>query len=116
MMGTLAASPMAQQIATTDLTCKLFVENGLWAPEGRPLVTAPDINIPKIRLVMSGDSHIDTIRIWYTWKWLEYPYPEHPFGAWSDAEDIVDCNTGGATSATIPSYTVHPKGWVRPQT
>lgn len=51
------------------------------------------------------------VNVHYYWEWLEYPYPEHPWGAWSDAEDWIRCTTEGESEITIPAFTVKPRGW-----
>ena len=50
------------------------------------------------------------ISVVYHWKWLEYPYPEHSWGVWSDAGDRFECVEPG-TEILIPEYEVHPRGW-----
>jgi hypothetical protein len=110
-----AAAPLdgslrAQPSATTELTCSTSALNA-FAPEKPVLLTGSEAKIPELRLQISTDVLPETIRIWYDWVWLEYPYPEHPFGVWSGADDIVDCTARGATNVRIPSYVVKPKGW-----
>jgi hypothetical protein len=51
------------------------------------------------------------VNIHYYWQWLEYPYPEHAWGAWSDAEDWVKCTTGGDDRLSVPVHRVKPRGW-----
>lgn len=51
------------------------------------------------------------VNVHYYWLWLEYPYPEHPWGAWSDGEDWVRCATEGQSEITVSAFTVKPRGW-----
>lgn len=51
------------------------------------------------------------VHVAYGWKWLEWPYPEHAWGAWSDAQDSVECTTGGDNELVVPERTVKPRGW-----
>ena len=50
------------------------------------------------------------IAINYSWRWLEYPYPEHSWGAWSDVSDLIECPEPGAETL-VAEYEVRPRGW-----
>ncbi len=49
--------------------------------------------------------------IHYEWLWLEYPYPEYPFGAWSDASELIRCITDADGSILLPKHKIEPRGW-----
>ena len=73
------------------------------------------VTIPAFRLHFvdekSSQSVTPTkISINYNWKWLEYPYPEHSLGAWSDVSDTIECLEPGAETL-VPEFTVRPRGW-----
>jgi hypothetical protein len=51
------------------------------------------------------------ITISYSWHWLEYPYPEHAWGAWSDAADQLICKPDIDGWFETPVHKVTPRGW-----
>lgn len=98
-------------------------ENGLLSRDGQPRGTAvifgaPE-SIPQLRLrfvdAKSGSNVTPTqVIVTYPWKWLEYPYPEHPWGAWSDAYDLLKCTLNQSEEElVIPSYSLVPRGWYK---
>ena len=53
-----------------------------------------------------------SVDVHYYWQWLEYPYPEHAWGAWSDGEDWVRCDAlEGSNELSIPERVIKPQGW-----
>lgn len=66
---------------------------------------------------VSADTHEplvpDKVDVFYIWNWLEYPYPEHSWGAWSNAYDIIQCEPINTPRLVIPSRTVLPRGWYK---
>lgn len=103
-------------------SCRLAVkaeENGLLGKEGKPLGPAvlfsDPVTIPafRMRFVDSKSGQVvvpSKITIAYGWKWIEYPYPEHSWGAWSEASDIVECFEPSA-EIQVPEFEVRPRGW-----
>jgi hypothetical protein len=80
-----------------------------------PVIVAPPVRVPELRLrlvdAQSGrDQRPARVYVRYIWEWLEYPYPEHPRGAWSGADEEVRCEPEGA-SLIVPARTVQPRGW-----
>jgi hypothetical protein len=54
---------------------------------------------------------VQRVTVSYAWQWLEYPYPEHAWGAWSFAEDSLDCHPNqDGWIETLP-HDVLPRGW-----
>jgi hypothetical protein len=51
------------------------------------------------------------ITVSYSWRWLEYPYPEHAWGAWSDAADQLKCKPDIDGWFQTPGHKVMPRGW-----
>src|SRR5262249_8201524 len=49
----------------------------------------------------------------YIWLWLEYPYPEHPSGAWSEAYEFIECVSGNDGKVEVPEHEVVPRGWYK---
>jgi hypothetical protein len=52
-----------------------------------------------------------SISVNYGWRWLEYPYPEHSMGAWSDAADRLSCESDVNGWIETPAHEVKPRGW-----
>jgi hypothetical protein len=103
-------------------SCHLIVkaeENGLFGKGGNPpgpavLFSSPVV-APALRLrfvdSQSGDMLVPSkVRLAYGWRWLEYPYPEHSWGAWSEASDLVECMEPAA-DIDVPAFEVQPRGW-----
>lgn len=72
--------------------------------------------IPAIRIrLIDGTTelplHYRSITISYAWQWLEYAYPEHPFGAWSNSADRITCDLDSNGWIEVPSQLVEPRGW-----
>jgi len=110
--------------SVTD-SCRLTVSaerNGLMGPIGNmaehpgPAVIFSDpVVVPSFRIHFIDEKSAKPvvpleITISYGWKWLEYPYPEHPWGAWSEASDIVECFEP-STEILVPEFVVKPRGW-----
>ena len=103
-------------------SCRLVVEaeeDGLLGKEGKPLGPAvlfsDPVTIPafRMRFVDSKSGQLvvpSTITIAYVWKWLKYPYPEHSWGVWSSASDVVECFEPSA-EIQVPEFKVRPRGW-----
>ena len=51
------------------------------------------------------------ITLKYIWHWLEYPYPEHPFGVISDDWDVVECPVAQDAVTYVPEFVVKARGW-----
>jgi hypothetical protein len=103
-------------------SCRLTVkaeENGLFGKGGNPpgpavLFSSPVV-VPAFRLrfadSQSGKTLVPSnVSLAYGWRWLEYPYPEHSWGAWSEASDLVECMEP-AGEINVPEYEVRPRGW-----
>jgi len=73
-------------------------------------VTIPAFNLRFVDGKTKREVSPSKISIIYEWKWLEYPYPEHPLGTWSGARDLVECIEPG-TEALVPEFMVQPRGW-----
>jgi len=110
-------------LGVTD-SCRTIVaeNNGLMGPSGNmaelpgPAILFSDpVVVPAFQLRFvdeeSGKPIVPLkITISYSWKWLQYPYPEHSWGAWSVASDIVECFEPN-TEISVPEFTVNPRGW-----
>jgi hypothetical protein len=83
---------------------------------GSPLLWGDPYNVPELKLRFidgSGKPRIPkSIDVHYYWQWLAYPYPEHSWGAWENAEEWVQCTTGGGQNdLRVPAITIKPRGW-----
>lgn len=119
LLSATASRPLSAQCNTVVKA----EENGLPSPNGKPrgaaLISANPITVPELRLrfIDAKTGHLVTpkkVTISYTWKWLEYPYPEHIWGAWSDAYDFMSCSIpAGSDELVVPQYVVIPRGWYK---
>lgn len=114
---------LAQQTGFCAMgSCRVTIkaeENGLLGKGGKPLGPAILFSDPvaisafKLRFVDGNSKQPivpSKISIAYGWKWLEYPYPEHSWGAWSEASDIVEC-FDPESEIQVPEFVVRPRGW-----
>lgn len=102
--------------------CRVTVraeENGIFGKGGNPpgaaVIFAASVAIPAFHLRFvdskSGQQLTPTkVSVAYGWRWLEYPYPEHSWGTWSEASDLVECEPPSA-ELEIPEFEVRPRGW-----
>jgi hypothetical protein len=73
-------------------------------------------NVPAMRIrIMDGASGkpLDNkgITVTYGWRWLEYPYPEHAWGAWNATGDKLSCELDRDGWIEAPEHRVRPRGW-----
>lgn len=109
-----------------DMRCKLYAtaeqfprfNMTSWANErrGDAVIFGKPYPVPELRLQFQNEGGVVrpmSLDVFYIWKWLEYPYPEHAWGAWSDAYDWFRCTVGDDGKLTVPSFTVRPRGWYK---
>jgi hypothetical protein len=110
----LASDLQAQPSADT---CKNWFQPNTVGPHNQPPVIFGDRHLVpamRIRIVLSdGRSAVParTVTVNYGWRWLEYPYPEHSWGAWSDASDRAECELDQDGWIQVPSHEVQTRGW-----
>lgn len=100
----------AEQLHRLNLTSWTNERRGDAVIFGKPYA------IPELHLRFEKNGRVvrpTSVDVFYTWKWLEYPYPEHAWGAWSDAHDWFKCSVGEDGELTVPSFTVKPRGWYK---
>jgi len=83
--------------------------------KGAPVIFGQEFRVPEFHLRFLNKSTgkplvPKTVHVGYGWKWLEYPYPDHAWGAWSDAHDSIECSTTDS-QLVVPAHTVKPRGW-----
>lgn len=101
----------AQQVVPKEGDCASFGFD-----EKKPLLFGREFKVPDLRFRFKNPGSESkyrpyVIRVFYVWKWLEYPYPESARGAWSEADDIIDCTNVTNSDFVVPAYSVIPKGW-----
>jgi len=103
--------------------CKLELkaeDSGLQSSSGKPrgaaVISGDPVTVGafRLRFVDAKTGHAlkpTKVTLAYGWKWLEYPYPEHAWGAWSDASDVIACAGTDADVISVPQFEVKPRGW-----
>lgn len=103
-----------QEQAETPSRCRLFVANGLYAPEGPPKLRGDVFRVSELRFRFPGEkssSVPERVDIFYVWRWFEYPTSGATRAVWSEANDIVECQPDGSGELLVPAFAVEPKGW-----
>jgi len=99
---------------TGESTCTL--SQSIDSTKGAPLIYGDPYQVPslELRFVEKATSKPITpkaVHIHYYWQWLEYPYPEHEWGAGVDAEELVNCMLKSGNTLTVHELLVRPRGW-----
>jgi hypothetical protein len=76
---------------------------------GEP-VEVPALSFRFVRQETGEPLQPGSVRIFYSWRWIEYPYQEHPWGVWSSESEVFECQASGSR-LEAPSRTVRPRGW-----
>lgn len=79
---------------------------------GLPVLKGKPFAVPALTWKFESPTAPETVEARYQWQWIQFPYPEHAFGAWSDAEETVTCSEPGL-EMSIPAHTVRPRGWYK---
>ena len=121
----LACYAVGQQ---TTSTCKEWAEPKTYqdaiiaSPDpknNRPAVIFGDtFSVPSMRVrFIEGTSRepvtSQEVTINYGWRFLDYPYPEHTFGAWIETSDRLSCNADEKGWIDTPQHVVKPRGWYK---
>jgi hypothetical protein len=96
-------------------------DNGLVGIHGKPqgpaVILSTPVQVPelKFRFVDEKNQPVQSkvIQVTYSWKWLEYPYPEHEWGAWLLGYDFVKCTAEPGETVVVPEYVVAARGWYK---
>src|SRR5215213_7463478 len=113
-------SGQAPSSLTNSTVCGAPNENcmGAECERGEPVIFGKPFLVPKMKIRLL-DKHTNKplarieVTVRYVWEWLEYPYPEHPFGAWSEESYSASCVTSGDGSIEIAEFNVVPHGWYK---
>ncbi len=81
-----------------------------------PLIFGDHYQVPRMRIRFLDQATGQTlkavsVKIHYRWRWLEYPYSEHAWGAWSQAADSCTCHPDKDGWIEVPAHEVVPRGW-----
>lgn len=84
----------------------------------QPLIHGKPFLVPKLRLriteIATGKRAANQeVIIRYVWRWLQYPYEDHPLGVWSNSYDLIQCFTDPEGELVVPEYNVVPHGWYK---
>jgi hypothetical protein len=105
-----------------ESSCHLAVnadDNGFYGKEGEPpgaakifgaQVVVPSFQVKFVEEETGRDIIPEKVAVSYSWRWLEYPYPEHPWGVWSSASDGFDC-VASESGVHVVEFKVRPRGW-----
>ena len=77
---------------------------------GEPVIQGKPFPVPAMTWRFSSAAPPEALEVRYHWQWIDYPYPEHPFGAWVTSTETVECRKTGLT-LEVPARTVQPRGW-----
>lgn len=112
---TLSASA-GSLLTSQPLTSECKASGSVDGVRGKPLIYGEEYKVPALRLRFvergSGRAVIpQAIHVHYYWQWIQYPYPEHEWGAWVDADELVSCSTDQTDRLNIPEPIIKPRGW-----
>ena len=116
----LAVCPLKAQTSApegTQGTCRER-EKGYGHSRNPPVIYGKPYTVPELRLQFI-DEQTDLpiaereVIVRYVWRWFEYPYPERPFGVWSDTYELVRCTTDSAGLVPLFEFKVTPSGWYK---
>lgn len=87
-------------------------------PRKAPVVYGKPYIVPKFRLRVVDERTGEPVAgreviVRYSWRWFEYPYPEHPLGVWSDAYELVRCRSDKGGVVEMSEFRVEPRGWYK---
>ena len=94
------------------------VEKGYGQTQRPPVVYGKPYDAPGLRLRVTDERTGAPVAgrevfVRYVWRWFEYPYPERPFGVWSEAFDLVKCVSDARGVVEMSGLKVTPGGWYR---
>ncbi len=92
--------------------------SGADCERSKPVIFGKAYDVPRLRLRLLDENTNKPLPgvqvvVRYEWEWLEHPYPEHPFGAWSEERHVAECVTDGEGFVEVEKYRVVPHGWYK---
>ena len=112
------ASGQGPPVAPKPRAACVAVEKGYGQSQRPPVVYGKPYNVPRLRLRVTDERTGATVGarevfVRYVWRWFEYPYPERPFGVWSEAYDLSKCVSDAEGLVEMPEFRVVPAGWYK---
>ena len=91
---------------------------GARCERGEPVIFGKPYIAPKLKLRVVDENTNQPligieITVLYVWEWLEYPYPERPFGVWSEEKYSSLCVTNKEGIVEVDEFKVLPQGWYK---
>ena len=85
------------------------------ADRGKAVIFGEPVYVPALSFAFVQQEtglpvHPEWVKVFYSWEWIEYPYQEHPWGAWSTASEVWECQATGS-KLEVAARTVRPRGW-----
>lgn len=109
VLATLAGLLLAGSM--TGQSCKL-IEKSDDNFNRPPVIEGQTINVAEMNWLFEAVGPPSVVEVRYQWEWIDYPYSEHPWGAWVTAREVVECQQTGLT-LQVPARTVRPRGWYK---
>jgi hypothetical protein len=83
-----------------------------------PVIFGTHYEVPTLRVKLidkntNKPASVASITFNYNWKWLEYPYTEHPFGVWSEENYSTTCSADEGGIVEVGQFKVEPHGWYK---
>ena len=85
---------------------------------GAPVIFGTPYLAPKLKVRLLDENTNkplvgSRITLNYVWGWLEYPYQEAPFGAWSEENYSTTCYSDKEGVIEVGEFKVEPHGWYK---
>ncbi len=77
---------------------------------GVPIIHGKPFPVPSLTWRFVGDVPPKLVEVRYQWQWIDYPYPDHAFGAWLTSGETVECREP-SLRLEVPARAVQPRGW-----
>jgi hypothetical protein len=83
---------------------------------GQPLIYGDSYEVPALhfKLVEKGTTscgYSKGVHIHNYWQWFQHPYPEREWGAWVDADELIDCSADGHGRLDAAITKIKASGW-----
>ncbi len=79
---------------------------------GEPVIEGVSFTVPAMTWRFISEKAPELVTPRFQWEWVEFPYPDRPFGAWNVGEEVFEC-AAPSLEMTVPSHTIKPRGWYK---
>jgi len=116
----IAILPLVVNTAHAQSTCGEMTEpkslEDAYIKQPAPLIFGDHHPVPRMRVRFIDSKtgqplKTKSVKVHYRWRWLEYPYSEHAWGAWAEASDSCTCHPDKDGWIEVPAHEVVPRGW-----